>query len=110
MDYRQLIDKKCETIYSTQQLHNLLGHIETSKKVEAVRLRSDSYLAIGCDLSDTSKLDEALRNELDLANCLVLCIAEVSVTYMDVQAADAVISWAACLGDGSFVAKLVRTK
>ena len=96
-------------IYGTQELQNVLGHIELSTTIEAVRLRSDSYLAIGCDLNDIGKLDEALQNEFDLANCLVFCIAEVSVTYMDVQAADALIVWAACLGDGSLAANLVGT-
>lgn len=85
-------------IYGTQELQNVLGHIELSTTIEAVRLRSDSYLAIGCDLNDIGKLDEALQNEFDLANCLVFCIAEVSVTYMDVQAADALIVWAAAWG------------
>lgn len=92
-------------IVDTQQLRDVLSHIELTTSAEAVRLRSDSYLAIGCDLNDTGKLHEVLHNEIDLPSCQVLCIAEVSVTYMEVQAADALISWAACLGDGSLVAK-----
>lgn len=102
MDYRQLIDKKCEMIVNTQQLRDVLGHIDLTTSAEAVRLRSGSYSAIGCDLGDTGKLHEVLQNEFDLRSCQVLCIAEVSVTYMEVQAADALISWAACLRDGSF--------
>lgn len=110
VDYRQLIDKKCEMTVCTQHLHDVLGHIELPTSDDIVRLRSDSYIAMGCDLNDTGKLDEALQNEFDLEKCVVLCIAEVSVTYMDVQAADALISWAACLGDGSLAVKLVGTK
>lgn len=105
VDYRQLIDKKCEMILDTQQLRDVLSHIVLTTSAEAVRLRSDRYLAIGCDLSDTGKLHEVLQNEFDLPSCQVLCIAEVSVTYMEVQAADALISWAACLGDGSSIAR-----
>ena len=91
--------------YATQELRDVLGHVEITTTIEAIRLRSANYLAIGCDLNDTVKLNEVLQNEFDLANCLVLCIAEVSVTYMDVQAADALISWAACLGSGSLAAE-----
>ena len=108
VDYRQLIAKKCETVFTTRQLYDVLGHVETPIAAEAVCLRSDKYLAMGCDLQDIDKLDELLKREFNLSNCQVLCIAEVSVTYMDVKAADALISWAAHLGDGSSTARAPR--
>ena len=61
---------------------------------EATYLRSPHYLALGCDLADMSKLDQCVAGEIDLASSLVLCVAEVSITYMKTEAADALISWA----------------
>ena len=60
----------------------------------ATYLRSPHYLALGCDLADIKSLNQHLTSEIDLATCLVLCVAEVSVTYMNTEAADALISWA----------------
>lgn len=101
VDYPQLINKKTEIILATPQLHDLLGHVRTSANSEIVRLRSDSYLAVGCDLRDLEQLQCALSKELELSKCIFLLTAEVSVTYMDVEAADALIAWAAKLEDGT---------
>lgn len=56
-------------------------------------------MALGCDLADINKLSEFLENETDLESSLILCIAEVSVTYMDVAAADSLIRWASRYND-----------
>lgn len=57
-------------------------------------------MAIGCDLTDIYKLDQALAKVFDLQNYELLCIAEVSVTYMEVAAADALIRWASHFPNG----------
>ena len=101
VDYPQLINKKAEIILATPQLHDLLGEVRTSANSETVRLRSHSYLAVGCDLRDLEQLQCVLSEELELSRCIVLLTAEVSVTYMDVEAADALISWAANFEDGA---------
>ena len=100
VDYMQLIIKKAEVIQQTAPLRQLLTNVKIPISGEAVTLRSDQYLAIGCDLREVEKLGEILAAEFDLENCLVLCTAEVSITYMDVHAADALIRWAATLRNG----------
>jgi len=57
--------------------------------------KTERYVAIGCDLRQLAALKEALIREVDILNCAVLFVAEVSITYMEVEAADAVIRWAA---------------
>lgn len=57
-------------------------------------------MALGCDLADIAKLNEALEKEINLASSLILCVAEVSVTYMDVAAADSLIRWTSRYDDG----------
>ena len=63
-------------------------------------LRSDEYLQIGCDLRDLKRLDSTLKNAIDVEDCLVLLVAEVSITYMDFKYADEVIKWAETLPSG----------
>ena len=97
IDYPQLIAKKCQIIRSTPQLLDLLQDVESPSKSsdEAVAFRSNNYLAIGCDLRDIPQLHAVLSVEFDRNASLVLMTAEVSVTYMIVGAADALIAWAA---------------
>ena len=57
---------------------------------------------MGCDLADTGKLDKLLGTLVDFSTCLVLCTAEVSITYMDIHAADSLIAWAARQNDSTF--------
>ncbi|KAI9821907.1 MAG: tRNA methyltransferase ppm2 [Pycnora praestabilis] len=94
--------RKCEVISETQQIRDLLTNIEYPDTGDAVLLRSDQYLAIGCNLKDLQNLDETLVREIDMMNCLVLYTAEVSVTYMDVEASDALIKWASTFDNVRF--------
>ena len=91
-------------IINTPQLRNLLGSIQTFQ-ASGVELRSEHYVALGCDLSDLASLETLLKEEMDSSTSLILCVAEVSVTYMNVDAADALIKWAACLDDGTLYDK-----
>lgn len=63
-------------------------------------IESGGYYGVGCDLRDLQRLDLAIRALRDLDEALILCIAEVSLTYMDPDAADLVIAWARTLSDG----------
>jgi tRNA wybutosine-synthesizing protein 4 len=65
-----------------------------------VYLRSEQYMAVGCDLRHLDALESALRAELDIASSSVLFVAEVSATYMPVADSDALIQWASTLEDG----------
>lgn len=100
VDYKKLMLTKRDIICQTSALKNLRCGIRATSKHKAALLRSDRYLAIGCDLQNLEVLEEALKAELDISEYLILCIAEVSITYMDPVAADALIAWASKLGDG----------
>jgi len=95
IDYRPLILKKCDIIRSTPQLSRLVPDSLISSAENAIILQSHCYSAIGCDLQDIEVLDRALRKLVDVDDVSMLFVAEVSMTYMDVEAADAVIKWAA---------------
>lgn len=45
-------------------------------------LRSDKYMALGCDLKDLATLEKTLRAEFQVSECSFLFVAEVSLTYM----------------------------
>ena len=101
VDYPQLMTKKCEVISHTPQLLALLEKAELPSVPGTILLRSNHYLALGCDLRDLKSLEDALKIELDTPRCMFLMIAEVSATYMEVEAADALISCVAQFGDGT---------
>ena len=100
VDYPQLIRKKVDVIRDDRELSHVVGVNYTLPLSGPVVLRSENYLAIGCDLKDIRNLNETLEKELDVPCCTFLLIAEVSITYMDIKDADAVIRWATRLGDG----------
>ena len=101
VDYPDLVEKKCDIISNTSQLRDLLGPYDRPLSPRGLTLRSEHYLAIGCDLADVATLDVLLASECEMSNCLVLCTAEVSITYMDTNAADALIRWAALHDDST---------
>ena len=91
VDFPDLIAKKCNVVGSTSQLRELLGHFDRSAEATGVFLRSGNYSALGCDLVDLARLKKLLSGEIDTSNSLILCTAEVSITYMNDKAADALI-------------------
>lgn len=76
----------------------LQTHLRTSQN--PVYLRSDQYMALGCDLRDLDTLERILRAEFKVPASSILFVAEVSVTYMPVADANALIAWASTLEDG----------
>ena len=98
VDYPELIKKKCDVITTTPQLQDLLQPREVSNG-GPIFLRSERYTALGCDLTNTKHLETILANEFEISKCLLLCTAELSVTYMNVEAADLLIEWAAQYDD-----------
>jgi tRNA wybutosine-synthesizing protein 4 len=59
-----------------------------------IYLRSGKYMALGCDLRDLDSLEKVLRSEFDMSESPILFVAEVSVTYMPLSDANALIGWA----------------
>lgn len=100
IDYEKLMGIKTSVIQQTEELRSTLGDIKVYSDPSPVLLRASHYVAVGCDLKNLKKLEEALKEVLGPSPVSVLCIAEVSLTYMDVQSADALISWFPTLGKG----------
>lgn len=86
---------KCDIIANTPRLRDTIGSYQFFETVEGACLRSDHYSAVGCDLADIAKLERLVADEVDTSTSLILCTAEVSITYMNIEAADALIKWAA---------------
>jgi hypothetical protein len=62
-------------------------------------LNAEEYIAVGCDLRDINGLDISMKPSRP-DQCLVLCVAEVSLIYMNPETSDALIEWAAHLSSG----------
>ncbi|KAI9657812.1 MAG: tRNA methyltransferase ppm2 [Trizodia sp. TS-e1964] len=101
IDFRELMEKKTNIILNSTDMSHHLTNIKPSK-LDDVLLESDQYIALACDLVDMEKLDTLLRGVFDLNSCSILFIAEVSITYMQEPAANAVIRWAASFNDVRF--------
>lgn len=95
--------KKRDVVNNTPELKSMLNNIQISSDGN-VLLHSDQYLQLGCDLRDLCGLERSLSDAIDVRGSLVLLVAEVSITYMDVEAADALIGWAASLPYGKHTA------
>lgn len=91
---------KTTVIQQTESLQTILGEIKTYPESNAVLLRAPQYVAVGCDLKNLKKLESSLDEVVGSAPASVLCIAEVSLTYMDIESADALLSWIPKFGKG----------
>ncbi|KAJ5897853.1 LCM-domain-containing protein [Penicillium tannophilum] len=103
IDYEKLMVHKKNAIRQTQEITRVLGDIEFGSDEDVIQINASRYRAVGCDLKNLKKLDEVLQsNILPSADCSVLLLAEVSLTYMDVQSANEIIKWASNLTNEQF--------
>ncbi|KAK1998871.1 leucine carboxyl methyltransferase [Colletotrichum falcatum] len=101
VDYPDLIQKKRQIVLETPELQGLLGSWEVSQDSPIV-LKSQRYCQVGCDLRQLANLHKCLDTLFDVPNTEFLFVAEVSITYMDTEGADGVISWASALRYAEF--------
>lgn len=94
------MSKKCDVISATPQLFSVIQPFEISSPSGAIYLRSPHYIALGCDLADVQALSSNIAYAIDQGSCMVLCVGEVSITYMNTPAADDLIHWAAQIEEG----------
>ena len=99
VDYVPLMEKKRDVVRVTAELNKMLTNV-TFPVSGKLLLRSDQYLQVGCDLREQSELSNVLASAVDIEKCLILCTAEVSITYMNVEAADDLVKWASKLPAG----------
>lgn len=100
VDYPQLIERKRDRMLTDNLLRTALLQTNLRPAKLPMYLRSDQYMAIGCDLKDLQVLERTLRSELDIPLSSVLFVAEVSATYMPVMDSDRLIKWASTFEDG----------
>ncbi|ETS82316.1 hypothetical protein PFICI_07318 [Pestalotiopsis fici W106-1] len=101
IDFPDLMEKKRKVIQETTELNSMLTRLDVSKD-PLVFLQSDEYIQMGCDLRDLDKIQQSISQLVDLEDCEFIFVAEVSITYMETVAADAVIKWANSLGQAEF--------
>ncbi|KAF2121476.1 hypothetical protein BDV96DRAFT_564320 [Lophiotrema nucula] len=102
VDYPQLVGRKRDRILTSDVLRHGFFRGSPLPSTLPVYLRSQRYVAIGCDLRDLKTLGEVLDNELDISNASVLFVSEVAITYMPVTDSDALIRWAGTLKNAHF--------
>ncbi|CAG9980803.1 unnamed protein product [Clonostachys byssicola] len=104
VDYPDLMRKKRTIVLETPELRGILGSDFKTSQVEGdpVLLKSDKYCQLACDLRDLKGFQQTLESLLPLSECSVLFVAEVSITYMDTESADALIQWASSIGKAEF--------
>lgn len=101
IDYPDLIQKKRAIVLQTPELRDLLGNDFTvGEGKDGLLLRSNKYCQLGCDLRQLDQLRDVLKTVIDLPECAILFVAEVSITYMDTQSADSLIHWGSTVGRG----------
>jgi tRNA wybutosine-synthesizing protein 4 len=98
VDYRELMITKTSIIKDTEVLNDIAKPRDVSDSQFV--MESEQYYAIGCDLRDLPTLEFALRALNDVDEAQVLFVAEVSMTYMNPDAADALIAWARTISEG----------
>lgn len=101
VDFPDLIRIKRQIVLNTPELLADLTAVETGDTNPNVLLRSDRYTQIGVDLRNISDLENALASVVNIQDCHFLFVAEVSITYMETSGADALIQWAANLGQAA---------
>ncbi|TLD05301.1 uncharacterized protein PgNI_09679 [Pyricularia grisea] len=101
VDFPDLILRKRNVVLETPELKDRFAPLETLD-TPPIFLRSSRYVQVGCDLRDIGSLQAALESLVDITAASFLFVAEVSITYMETDAADAVIQWANTLGDSTF--------
>lgn len=102
IDHHKLMVNKRNMIRECKELSELIPDAEFLPETERVLIRSNQYIGVGCDLAEVQKLESALKSEFNLDQYSIFCFGEVSLTYMQVHAANAVLSWASKLSDGKY--------
>jgi len=100
VDYPQLMAKKRDIILANGLFRESLLGKKRRVSEPPILLWNKRYIALGCDLRDLEALEQVLKRKLDIANQSVLFVAEVSITYMGVEEANALIRWTSSFNDG----------
>ena len=100
VDFTALMESKREIIFNTPQMKDMLSATTDLEQEEGVVFDSAEYAGIGCDLRNLRRLKRLITAVAEIDQCLVLCVSEVSITYMNTDDADALIRWTTTLSPG----------
>jgi tRNA wybutosine-synthesizing protein 4 len=100
VDYNALMESKRDIVLNTPDLCDLFTQRQPPEGKNGILFHSDQYSILGCDLKNLKRLKDLIRSVVDVKNCLVLCVAEVSITYMATIDADEVIASCTTLSPG----------
>ncbi|KNG46977.1 leucine carboxyl methyltransferase 2 [Stemphylium lycopersici] len=103
VDYPQLMERKRDRMLSNGLLRDALLKTKLRQAEQPILLRSDGYMALGCDLKDLGTLERILQAEFNIQATSILYVAEVSVTYMPLRDSDALIQWASTIGNEQYL-------
>lgn len=98
VDYPELMTTKASVIREASPLRELVE--PKDEPGLGFLVESEVYYGIGCDLRDLQGLDAFIKSLPGIKDASILFVAEVSVTYMDTDDADALIAWTRTLSDG----------
>ena len=100
VDYDKLMESKRDIVLNAPELCGLFTLRDPPNNRGGIMFHSDQYSILGCDLKNVRRLKELVKAVVDVERCLVLCVAEISITYMATVDADAVLSWCTSLSQG----------
>jgi tRNA wybutosine-synthesizing protein 4 len=104
IDNKELIMSKVKIFTQDKQFHQHLHddlHVtDEDEEDQSIIYSSESYLAVGCELTEIDVLNR-IFNEI-IQDCEILFLAEFSTTYMPNHDLEALLQWAATFEHGSF--------
>ncbi|RMZ80227.1 hypothetical protein DV738_g2770, partial [Chaetothyriales sp. CBS 135597] len=89
VDYDALMESKRDIVINTPELSSLFTVRDPPGQRSGILYHSDQYSILGCDLKNLKRLKDLVTAVVDVDQCVVLCVAEVSITYMATPDADA---------------------
>ncbi|KAJ7320030.1 hypothetical protein JRQ81_019541 [Phrynocephalus forsythii] len=92
VDFPEVAREKAALLRRTEELAAWAGVGPSGPSVE---FSGEDYRLLGADLSELSKLEETLRGAGLAPGAPTMILAEVSLTYMEVERSDSLIQWAA---------------
>ncbi|KAF2753844.1 LCM-domain-containing protein [Pseudovirgaria hyperparasitica] len=103
VDYPDLIRKKESFISRSPLLQQEVPALSSvGPESNTVLTCGEKYALVGCDLRELKQFEKLLLEILNLRGTSILFIAEVSMTYMRVDDADALIRWANTIEHAQF--------
>lgn len=91
------METKRDIVLDAPDLAKLFHVTDNVASESGILLDSDKYSILGCDLRNPKKVGRIIKSLLDIEDCVVLCVAEVSITYMAAEDSDAVLAWSSTL-------------